>query len=186
MTSAKGDVVFYSQRCQYCTELLGLIVNRGLRDRFVLICVDTNIQRLPDFVDRVPLIYRPPSGCIITEDDVFAYVDSLAPVAHKPQAQQPPQPEAPAEVLPYSLQQSANYSDTFSFLGETGGEIEGPSKKNYTMLGMEDRMVPMPSDDDVGKSKFDTKILDDYMKSRDSDTAIFKQKMNTGLQPLVR
>ena len=54
------------------------------------------------------------------------------------------------------------------------------------MIGFEDRMIPVPSDDDVGKSKFDTKVLDDYMKSRDLDTADFKHKMGNSLQPIVR
>ena len=195
------DVLFYSQSCDYCRNVIDIIISYNIRDYFIMICVDTNIQRLPEFVDRVPLIYRKNIQQVLIDDDVLAYIDSIIKSVSQPSSQHMLQQQkereyvdskntrpAPTpqqeEVLPFSLQQNDNYSDSFSFLGES---IENnPLKKNYTMIGVEDRMIPLPSDEDVGKSKFDTKILDDYMKSRDNDTADFKQKMNNGMQPLVR
>ena len=183
--SGAPNILFYSNRCQYCSDVLNTIIERNGKDLFLTICIERNIGRLPEFVDRVPMVYCKQEGQIICDENVMKYVEMILPnlpVAKPVPSQQNNQ--QPVDIQPFSLQHNMNYSDNFSFLGESQEEMQ--SKKAYTVLGIEDRMIPVPSDDDVGKSKFDTKVLDDYMKSRDLDTADFKQKMGNSLQPIVR
>lgn len=189
MSRTKEDLLFYSDHCQFSKYVVSLCLKHNLKDYFLFVCVDTNIGKIPDFVDRVPLIYRSRRNEIIYDDDIEKFIQIIAqtstPTRQQVQQQAQPVTQQPQEILPFTLSQNVNYSDNFSFLAEEDGAME--SHKQYTLLGMDDRMMAMPSNDEEGKSnKFDEKLLDQYMQTRDLDTANFKQKMNNGLQPIVR
>jgi len=190
MSRTKEDLLFYSDHCQFSKYIISLCLKHNLKDHFLFVCVDTNIAKIPDFVDRVPLIYRSRRNEVIYDDDIEKFIQILVQTTTPTHdsARQQPQPTTPQqqEILPFALSQNVNYSDNFSFLTEEDGAME--SNKQYTLIGMDDRMMAKPSnmDDDGKTSKFDEKMLDQYMHTRDMDTANFKQKMNNGLQPIVR
>lgn len=190
MSASKSDLLFYSDNCQFSKQVIAQCLQYQLKDHFLFVCVDNIYDKLPAFVDRVPLIYRSRQNEIIYDDDIEKYISIIGGhnKANKPKESTPQQADAPQEILPFALSQSFNYSDSYSFL--TGVESDGnmETQKMYTSIGLDDRMMAMPSNntDDEAKNKFDAKMLDNYMQARDQDTAVFKQKMNNGMQPIVR
>ena len=71
-------VLFYSNYCDYSRDVLGTVVQKGLRHLFVLVCVDKrSALQLPDFVDRVPLIFTIDRR-VLSDDAVGAFIDNLA------------------------------------------------------------------------------------------------------------
>jgi hypothetical protein len=186
MPSEKSDILFYSNHCQFSKQVIDLCVSHNIRDYFVLICIDHNRDKLPYFVDRVPLIYRKSHSDVIHDEAIVEYISSIVQATQKEQQPAATAPSVPTEIQPFSLHQNVNYSDHFSFLNDQE-IVNDPNKRPFTMLG-EDMRFPsvQQSDDNGGKVKLDTKILDQYMQARDQDTASFKSHLNNGLQPIVR
>jgi hypothetical protein len=50
------NIVFYSQNCDTCKNLLVLLKNENLLSYFALICVDDKLDKLPPQITRVPTI----------------------------------------------------------------------------------------------------------------------------------
>jgi hypothetical protein len=157
------DVLFFSNFCDYSKEIVNLLIKKNIKQNFVLICVDSSKYKLPDFVDRVPIIYTH-NGEVLYDETIVKYIEAISPKNES--------------ILPFSLHQSANYSDNFSFLDDS----DELSNKGYTMVGFDQRIMAAPDDDasDNSKNKFDTAVLDQYMQARDSDTQAFKKTMNNG------
>lgn len=143
------------------------------------------MTNLPPFVDRVPLIYLQRENEVLVDDAIDDYIDQFK----KPKNSNSPSTDTPEDVLPFALMQNTNYSENFSFLNDASDNM--PNSKAFSVLRFDERPIAMPSsgnssDDDTKKSKFNAKMLEEYMQSRDHDTASFKQSMNNGLQPIVR
>lgn len=157
------DVLFYSNFCDYSKEVINLIIKKNIKQYFVHICVDSSKYKLPEFIDRVPIIYTH-NGEVLYDETIVKYIESVSPNNE--------------DILPFSLHQSTNYSDMFSYLDDS----VDISNKGYTMLGFEQKIMAVPDDNgsDNTKSKFDTNILDKYMQERDNDIQLAKKAMNTG------
>jgi hypothetical protein len=70
-------VLFYSNYCVYSKTIIDSILSKSLRHMFVLVCVDKRTSELPEFVDRVPLVFTVDRR-VLTDDAVAAFVDNLA------------------------------------------------------------------------------------------------------------
>ena len=96
-------VLFYSNYCSYSKEIINSILQKNLRHLFVLVCVDNKraAVQLPDFVDRVPLVFTVDRR-ILTDDAVQAFIDNMAQYfsgayphsSHHAQQQHPSEREA--------------------------------------------------------------------------------------------
>lgn len=71
--SAK-HLLFYSNYCGHCKDLLTEIVKRGIRPKFLLICVEKH--RVPPIVDRVPFIMTSDKK-IVLENNINMFIQSL-------------------------------------------------------------------------------------------------------------
>lgn len=155
----RQDILFYSKFCEYSSDIVSLLNKKGARGDFTLVCVDTIRNKLPVFVDRVPLIY--------TQNNMILYDDAIVTFIEKKY------PTVPEEISPFSLQQET----VFSFLGDGGGE---EMHKEFTMLGQEQKIITSVFDEDEEnkKAKIDSSLLDKYMQDRDADVQVFKKVMN--------
>lgn len=219
MSTSKSDILFYSNHCAFSNKVISLCLAKKMKQHFLFVCVDTNMHKLPDFVDRVPMIYRKYHSDILYDDDIIAYIQAMAPLVggdvqqqqqqntHNSQQQGrqqslPPQMfqdkgqeqnqgngQSDDGILPFSIQQNVNYSDQFSFLEEENAGDGMTPRRGFTLLNEDVRLPRFTGEEDENTSnklKLDTQMIDSYMQMRDQDTASFKQKMNNGLQPLVR
>lgn len=173
------NVLFYSNRCVYSRDALQSITMRDLRSFFVIVCVDKrNTIQLPDFVDRVPLIYTIDKR-VLTDEAVDAFIDTLSKQVSA---------RAPAndDVSPWSTIEmgckggrGGGMSDMFSFLecGDGGGYSH-----NFADIH-EHQSIPTP-EEDSGGGKHDTKSrsqrhgggqasLETFMAMRDNDLKPF-------------
>ncbi len=84
-SSAGKPVLFFSQYCRFSTEILQALTKKGLRNRFVLVCVDTHRMQVPAFVDRVPVILTPTRD-LLSDDAVSDFIASMEGLACGPVA----------------------------------------------------------------------------------------------------
>lgn len=153
----RQDVLFYSKFCEYSGEVVNLLNKKGARDEFTLVCIDTIRNKLPHFVDRVPLIYTI-EDMIIYDDGILQYIERKYPSL------------APEEISPFSLEENT----VFSFLG--GNETDDEMHKKFTLLGQEQKII-MSKDDSNKKDKLDSAAMERYMQDREIDDKNFKQTL---------
>lgn len=187
-------VLFYSNYCRYSRDVLEAVTNHGLRDLFVLVCVDRRTQ-LPDFVDRVPLIYTL-DGQALADDAVAAFVGRLADylrpardAAGSQQARADDQQHATAptggaaaeDVSPWSnveMGSKGGISDKFSFLEDASGA--SPYVHNFVDVNNHPTIfTPPDASQDSGNSASkqknnrhcggDSLSLEKFMSQRDND-----------------
>lgn len=145
-------VLFYSNYCVHCRQLMADVTKHGLRDRFLLVCVDTR-PALPSAVDRVPMALDPSSRRVYVDDAVFQLVaDMVGAVAEDVQAYHG---------------QHTGYSDEFSFL-------DGYSQRFSTSYAKHDELVAhiaTPPDDAKKPSSaaVEGTALDQLRSQRDQD-----------------
>lgn len=161
MQSSRKDILFFSNYCDYCTDLLNTLIKKNIKTEFMLVCVDNNRYNLPAFVDRVPIIFTR-NDDILYDESIMKYIEGKYPTESM-------------EISPFSLHQPS-YGNHFSFLEETN-EMH---TKGYTILGMDQKISSPVENEDSKKGKFDSSVLDKYLQSRDMDEQNFKRIMNGG------
>ncbi len=145
------DILFYSNACAFSREIIQMITNNYLKERFMMVSVDNKNLTLPPFVDRVPLLYTS-SKKLIADENLLNYIKSFISVS---------------SLQPYALvgTNTTSYTDNYSFLQETETEI-GDSSRNFNILGFEQPIYVAKEDDN--NSNLNTS-LEKYMADRDAD-----------------
>lgn len=82
---ATKHVMFYSNFCQYSTEVIRLLVKKDMRSRFVMVCVDENRHQIPKFVDRVPVILTSDRR-VLMDEAVIEFIEGSAQPPTEPMA----------------------------------------------------------------------------------------------------
>lgn len=159
--ASKKDILFFSNFCDYCNDLIGLIVKKNLKNEFMMVCIDNNKYQLPYFVDRVPIIFTR-SGEILYDESITNYIEHSFQVENQ-------------EIAPFSLH-TTNYSTSFSFIDDSASDMPN---KAYTTLGHDQQIITASEESSNGAkpNKFDTSVLDKYMQEREADAASFKKIM---------
>lgn len=145
------DILFYSNTCGFSKEILQMIVNNNLKERFMLVCIDNRNLKLPPFVDRVPLLYTTTKK-LIADENLLNYVKSFV---------------SSSSLQPYALvgANTNSYTDNYSFLQETEVEL-GDSSRNFNILGFEQPIYV--AKDEENNNNLNTS-LEKYMADRDAD-----------------
>lgn len=146
------DILFFSNYCEFCKEILSMLVKHSLKDAFMLVNVDKKTLKLPPFVDRVPLIYTVERK-VFSDEHLVSYLQSKI---------------SSENLQPYALvgTNTGAYSENFSFL-ESGDSFPEDCARNYNYLGMEQRIYS-PKEDD-GPSKPQDNLLEKFMEDRNAD-----------------
>jgi glutaredoxin-related protein len=146
------DILFYSNSCGFSKEILQIIANNHLKERFMLVSVDNKNLKLPHFVDRVPLLYTD-SKKLIADENLLNYVKSFVSVS---------------SLQPYALVgvNTNSYTDNYSFIQENDSEL-GDSARNFNILGF-DQPIHALKEDESKNNNLNTS-LEKYMADRDAD-----------------
>jgi hypothetical protein len=67
-------ILFYSETCQHCSVLLDTIKRHDSKKTIKLVCIDTKINILKDFIKNVPALMFLPTKEIIYGKAVFDYL----------------------------------------------------------------------------------------------------------------
>jgi hypothetical protein len=117
------------------------------------VCVDNRNLKLPNFVDRVPLIYTT-NKKLIADEDIMNYIKSKI---------------ESYSLQPYSLtgMTAGGLSESFSFLNN---EEEYSAARNFIFIGSEQR-INAPDENEHGKGggRDNAKDLERYLADRDTD-----------------
>ena len=70
------DIIFYSNFCTYCKDILTQISKTPLNDKMTYICVDDKNIKLPPFVNAVPTIYLIEQQKILVDEEVSNWIKS--------------------------------------------------------------------------------------------------------------
>lgn len=149
------DVLFYSNFCQFSQDVLNRIIKLGIKDRFVLICVELYKSKLPPTLKVVPTIITR-DGTEITDDALSQYIDMLVPST-----------SAPRDMFTTS-------AAGFSFIDAEDGGFGG--EEHYGVFGEEQRIeTPEESEIPAAMTTATRSLTFEQLQSmRDMDDQNFK------------
>jgi|688.fasta_scaffold527084_2 hypothetical protein len=154
-------ILFYSNFCSFSKELIGDIMKKNLRDKFVLICVNQMKESLPTFVDRVPMIVTDKKE-LVYDEMINPFLDSLQPK------------EVKEEIVPFSTLTARNaFSDTFSFVDD--GTVDCGVPTGYVFINDNPTNIPTQQAEEQKQGRFDPKVLENLMSQRDLDVQRVRQ-----------
>ena len=70
----KKDILFYSNFCTYCKEIINRISNTPLNEQMLFVCVDDDNIQLPPFITSVPTIYLINEKRIVVDDAINDWI----------------------------------------------------------------------------------------------------------------
>ena len=160
------DLLFYSNFCEFSKEIIGILIKQNIRNNFLLVCVDTRKFDIPRVIDHVPAILRPNTGEVITEENLYKYLESITVTTKQN-----------TEISPMlSVYGNTLYSSSFSSLMED----EVSEDKNYVFLGNEVH-IPVAPDENQAKAggSFDSSAFEKYLEMRKSDDSYMKKILDS-------
>ena len=169
----KKDLLFYSNFCEHCNNLINLMIKKNVRSSFILVCIDKRDLKIPSFVDRVPTILTTKKD-IYTDDSLYKYVDSKI-------TKQNTQTE---DVCSFMFGSALN-SSQYTFISSDGNSYECDNdmgtdmlqSTNFVPVGLEQMIAPKEEENGKG-SKIDPAFLEQYVNSRKSDDEHIKKQLN--------
>ena len=151
------DLLFYSNLCEYSKDILVLLQKRNMREKFLLVCIDSTNIKIPPLINRVPAILTV-SRRIIMDEEVEKYIDSVSPAVQE-------------DVLPFSINSDLNmHSEQYSILDDT---LQDVRVKNY--MSIEDNTnigtIGFNQQKEKGNGNKDhiEKAYEKYLADRDAD-----------------
>ena len=70
----KKDILFYSNFCTYCKEVINNISNTPLNENMLFVCVDDENIQLPPFITSVPTIYLINDKKIVVDEAIGDWI----------------------------------------------------------------------------------------------------------------
>lgn len=166
MQISKPYVFFHSPRSKYSQEVLSIVHNKNLMDKFTIVNIDNQNYTIPSFVDRVPLLFIQASKEIVVDDNITNYLLYIC-------QNQPGQPKAnnSSQQMEYLSDVNKSISNSFSFISENDDTI---TPLGYGIIGDSPSKVPTDFVDSSNKSnKLDSQVFENYKSQRDNDIAQF-------------
>jgi len=153
-------LLFFSNYCKYSKDVLTQIQQNNLSKEFLLICIDS-YSNIPQFVDRVPLIYQPHKKEIYIDESIDELINDMTKAQNK-------------SLMSYN----DGMDGEFCYIDENAQMI--CSSTGFMSLGdFESHRIQTPDDADISNKtkKSDSSILEKYMAQRDDDMRSIKDKM---------
>jgi hypothetical protein len=141
-----ANILFYSNQCASCRNLMLLMRNAGFLEAFKLICVDGILDRLPSQITIVPTMIVVGINKPLVAQEAFKWVEQMKFLKYQQleQAQNknknniiPPKQEQKAPKLDGFIQtEMAGISDQFAYI-----ENDDPLPHSYFGLGEENKHI---------------------------------------------
>lgn len=164
------DLLFFSNFCNHCKEIISTISKKNLKDHFLMVSVDNKKYKIPNFIHSVPTILTT-NKKIYTDVNIINYINSI-----KTQ-------DTVNELSPFTMQSS--YSSQYTYLTADGYDDDGSllnkdmtHNNNFNLLESDERIIAPVDDDDSKSSKFDSAIYERFVNSRTNDDEHIKQKLD--------
>ena len=155
----KKDIIFYSNHCTYCKEVINQITKTPINDNIMYVCVDDENIQLPPFVKAVPTIYLVNDKKIVVDEAITGWIKEKV---SKPKND---------EVQAYYGACDNSYGGSFSTIDNVDSK---PFISSYTFLGDEQK-IETPEGESIGSNGGDNKSnslsnnFDQMQQSRNND-----------------
>ena len=200
----KDLIFFHDLNHGYSKEMVNRMQQYNISNMFLLVDVSKGFK-IPDFVDRIPLIYIRSSKEIVVDESIENLIDNIINTklqnqppsnmhTQQPQSQSQPQSQRHQNEMDDNILSAKDHfkglSDTFSFIDEEGQLLEDTDS---SMVSNRYLNLNMPCDDITASSgtgsgikdevkgpKFNEKQFDSYISQRDTDLAsLFPNQQGT-------
>ena len=131
----KKDIIFYSNHCTYCKEVINQITKTPINDNIMYVCVDDENIQLPPFVKAVPTIYLVDEKKIVVDEAISEWIKEKV---SKPKDN---------EIQAYYGGCDNSYGGSFSSIDPK--QDSKPFISSYTFLGDEQK-IETPNGENVG------------------------------------
>ena len=75
MNKLQKDIVFYSNYCLHCNNLLNKLSKTPIHSKIFYVCVDDKKIKIPKIITRVPSLYLVNDKRVLIETEIDAWVD---------------------------------------------------------------------------------------------------------------
>ena len=72
---AQKDILFYSLLCSYSNEVLELVKKSDLDKQLILVNIDDNNIKLPNFIQVVPTIFLHQDKTLIIDEEIVKWIE---------------------------------------------------------------------------------------------------------------
>lgn len=147
----KKDILFYSNFCTYCKEVINNISNTPLNENMLFVCVDDENIQLPPFITSVPTIYLINDKKIVVDEAINDWIKERLTT-------QTPETET-NEIQAYFGSNGDSFGLNFSSIDNSD---EKPFISSFTFLGDDNGSSMAASNDNRqqsrGGSEFDSQL----------------------------
>ena len=77
MNKLQKDIIFYSNYCLHCNNLLNKLSKTILQNNIFFVCVDDQKIKIPKIVTRVPSLYLVNDKKVLIENEIDNWVDNI-------------------------------------------------------------------------------------------------------------
>lgn len=138
------NVLFYSNKCRDCQDLLQLLNNEHLLSHFKLFCVDNNLHNVPKGITRVPTMIVVGVKQLLIAKEAFDWVQKIK-FFKQQQSENNIAQQKDSMILGYFPQEMSGISDQFAAADAT---INIPYSKNYMSVKAQDCIFTAPQEED--------------------------------------
>ena len=142
MNKLQKDIVFYSNYCLHCNNLLNKLSKTPIHSKIFYVCVDDNKIKIPKIITRVPSLYLVNDKRVLIENEIDTWVDGQVAsidsqnkqnVLQQPISDQIKNMENPS---PHPSQNSSQNSPepNEDIMAYHGNEMGGALSTNYSFL----------------------------------------------------
>jgi hypothetical protein len=162
------DILFYSNFCTYCKEIINTISKTPLNNSLMFVCVDDDNIQLPPFVTAVPTIYLVSEKKIVVDEGIESWIKEKLTRHEKPSSD--------VELQPYFGSCTSSFGNGFSSIDDSDNK---PFISSFTFLG-DEQAIETPDAENSGSGGFQTnsKSMGDYEK--------LQQERNNEFKPISR
>ena len=156
------DLVFLNTTSALCKEIVAMLLSKGLRDKFLLVYVDTGRYNIPACIKQIPTLLTTDKKLVV-QDAILAYINAMAP---------------PQQTLSTFNWEGGGFSANYSIINDEDAQ-GNMTPQQFTMLNESDLSAAGPpnfKEDCTKQNKFDATIYESYIASRNKDEEEIKRQ----------
>ena len=160
----KKDIIFYSNFCTYCKEVINEISKTPINDNILYVCVDDENIQLPNFVTAVPTIYLVEKKRIVVDEAIPKWIqEQLSKVENN----------SGDDIQAYFGSNDSSFGCSFSSLDN---KEEKPFISSFTYIGDEQKIeTPDDSSNSSSRDSFqNSSTSNDYERLQNERQAEFQ------------
>lgn len=142
MNKLQKDIVFYSNYCLHCNNLLNKLSKTPIQNKIFYVCIDDNNIKIPKIITRVPSLYLVNEKRVLIENEIDNWVDGQLSAIQSKNKQQELQKPISDQIKNMELQNSHpsdnsnknNNQEPGDIMAYHGNEMGGGLSTNYSFL----------------------------------------------------